>query len=392
MIAIQYNLRSLFVRRLTAAATLGGVALVTFVLAGALMLAAGVERAMASGGRDDVAIVLRAGSDSELASSVDTASLQTLRAAPAVAAPSGEPSVSPELVSVVALQKSDGSGLSNLTVRGVEERAFALRPQLRLVSGRHPRPGSDEAIVGKRIVGKFAGLTLASDGSGGEVRLGKNRPVRVVGVFQAPGDSAESELWVDLDTARAALGRPGLASSVRVGLESPEQLATFQNAVEGDPRLGLDVQSEAAFLEAQASGLSSFIRGLGSLISGLFALAAMLGAAITMHGAVAARSREIGTLRALGFSRGNILWGFLCESCALTFGGAVLGVLLALPLAWVEISMMNQSSWSEVVFGFEPSAEVSLIALGFGLVMGLCGGVAPALRAAWMRPLDALRV
>ncbi|MEZ4229519.1 MAG: ABC transporter permease [Polyangiaceae bacterium] len=363
----------------------------TFVLAGALMLAAGAERAMASGGREDVAVVLRSGSDSELASSIDVQALGTLRAAPGVAAPGGEPSVSPELVSVVALPKSDGSGLSNLTVRGVAERAFALRPNLSIVSGRLPAPGTNEAIVGRKIVGNFHGLEVASDGSGGEVLLGKNRPVRVVGVFQAPGDSAESELWVDLDAARSALGRSGLASSVRVGLASGADLAEFRDAVEGDKRLGLDVQSEADFLESQASGLASFIRVLGSLVSVMFALAAMLGAAITMHGAVASRAREIGTLRALGFSRGKILSGFLLESCALTLGGALLGVGLALPLGWVEISMMNQASWSEVVFGFEPSLRVLLSALGLGAAMGLAGGVAPAVRAAWLRPLEALR-
>ncbi|MCA9642090.1 MAG: ABC transporter permease [Myxococcales bacterium] len=391
MVAILYNLRSLFVRRLTSLATLGGVALVTFVLAGALMLARGAERAMSSGGREDVAIVLRSGSDSELASSVDTAAVQALRAAPGVAAPWGEPNVSPELVGVIALQKTDESGISNLTVRGVGERAFGLRPTLSLVSGRFPRPGSDEAIVGQRVVGHFEGLEVQPDGVGGEVLLGKNRPVHVVGVFRAPGDSAESELWVDLETARAAFGRTGLASSVRVELSSASELGAFREAVESDRRLGLDVTSEALFLEAQASGLSSFIRVLGTLVSAMFAIAAMLGAAITMHGAVASRSREIGTLRALGFSRGKILAGFLLESCALTLGGATLGVVCALPLKWVEVSMMNQSSWSEVVFGFDPSFGVLFQALVFGAAMGLVGGIAPALRAAWLRPLDALR-
>ncbi|MEZ4370959.1 MAG: ABC transporter permease [Polyangiaceae bacterium] len=391
MVAILYNLRSVLVRRLTSLATVGGVALVTFVLAGALMLAHGAERAMASAGRADVAIVLRTGSDSELASSVDTQAVQALRTLPGVAAPGGEPNVSPELVSVVALPKSDQSGISNLSVRGVGEPAFALRPTLSLVSGRLPRPGSDEAIVGRRVVGHFAGLDVDSSGLGGEVLLGKNRPVHVVGVFQAPGDAAESELWVDLETARAAFGRLGLASSVRVGLHSAADLATFRDAVESDPRLGLKVMSEAAFLEAQASGLSTFIRVLGTLVSLLFAIAAMLGAAITMHGAVSARVREIGTLRALGFSRGKILVGFLLESCALTLGGAGIGVLLALPLKCAEISMMNQSSWSEVVFGFEPSLGVLAQALALGVGMGLIGGIAPALRAAWIRPLDALR-
>ena len=387
MIPIRYNLRSLSVRKATTLATAGGIALVVFVLASSLMLSAGIKKTLGSSGRPDDAIVLRMGSDAELGSVVEESSVPLILAAPGVKADErGQPLGVAEVVVVAAMPKLGADGVTNVTLRGVPDDVMRFRPEVHIVAGRPPRPGTDEAIVGERIRGRIAGLDL-----GQSFDIKKNRPVKVVGVFAADGSSYESEVWVDRELLRQAYGREGIVSSVRVRLSSPSKFDAFRAGVENDKRLGLQALRETAFYEKQSEGAAMFVGTLGTVVSFFFALGAMIGATITMYAAVANRQREIGTLRALGFSRRAILASFLLEAILLAGIGGVAGAAASMAMGLVHFSMVNFASWSEIVFSFDPTPRVLATALVFACGMGLLGGFFPAVRAARTSPLKAIR-
>ena len=387
MIPIRYNVRSLVVRKTTSFATAAGIALVVFVLASSLMLSAGIKKTLGISGRPDDAIVLRMGSDAELGSVIDESSVPLILAAPGVRQDGhGRPLGSGEIVVVAALEKVGTPGVTNVTIRGIDEQAEVLRPEVHVVAGRPPRPGSDEAMVGARIRGRIRGIDLDRT-----FDIKKNRPVNVVGVFEADGSSYESEVWVDREVLRQAYHREGIVSSVRVRLESPTKFDGFRTGVENDKRLGLQAVRETAFYEKLSEGTSQLIGFLGTVVAAFFAIGAMIGATITMYAAVANRQREIGTLRALGFSRRSILLSFLLESVLLAAAGGAVGALAALAMGFVHFSMLNFASWSEVVFSFDPTPAVIAKALVFACAMGLFGGLLPAIRAARTSPLKAIR-
>ncbi|MBI2395371.1 MAG: ABC transporter permease [Deltaproteobacteria bacterium] len=387
MIPLRYNLRSLAVRKTTTFATAFGIALVVFVLASALMLSAGVRKTMRTSGHPDVAIVMRKGSDNELSSTVESASINVIAAAPGAKASTPDlPSSSPELVIVAAIEKLGASGVTNVQLRGVPEHGMRFRPEMRIIAGRAPAPGQDEVMIGARLRGRFRGLDL---GQSFEIR--KNRQARVVGVFEAGGTSHDSEVWMDLDLLRTSFSRQGYVSSVRVRLSSPAAFDAFRAAIEGEKRFGFMALREAEFYEKQSEGTSIFISAIGSIVSVFFAIGAMIGAMITMYGAVANRQREIGTLRAIGFSRRAILLSFLLESTSLALIGGAVGVAGAMAMGFVKISMMNFQSWSEMVFTFDPTPQVILTAFTFAASMGLLGGFLPAIRAARTSPVEAMR-
>jgi len=385
-VPLHYNVRSLWVRKVTTGVTVAGVALVTVVLAGALMLAEGVVATMTSGGRPDVAIVVRSGSTAEMESNVDAEAVPLIAAAPGVAQRDGQPAVSAEVVLVLALDRVGEVGMSNVTLRGITEQSVGTRGEIRIVEGRMPQPGTDEAIVGARVAGRFKNLNL-----GDAVELRTNRPLNIVGVFDAEGGAAESEIWGDRDVIASAFGRTGGASVVRVLLTDPSAYEALRADVEADPRLGLKVHREPAFLEAQSEGLALFLRVMAVFISIFFSLGAIVGATITMHAAVAHRTREIGTLRALGFSRAAILGGFMAEAVVMTALGGGIGVAASLMLARFEVSMVNFATWSEIVFRFTPTLSTVGTAIVAAVGMGLVGGFIPSWRAARVSPLAALR-
>lgn len=387
MIPIRYNVRSLVVRKATSFATAAGIALVVFVLASSLMLSAGIKKTLGISGRPDDAIVLRMGSDAELGSVIDESSVPLILAAPGVRRDDhGRPLGAGEIVVVAALEKVGTPGVTNVTIRGVDEEAEVLRPEVHVVAGRPPRPGSDEAMVGARIHGRIRGIDLDR-----AFEIKKNRPVKVVGVFEAGGSSYESEVWVDRELLRQAYHRDGIVSSVRVRLESPTKFDAFRAGVENDKRLGLQAVRETAFYEKLSEGTAQLVGVLGTVVAVFFAVGAMIGATITMYAAVANRQREIGTLRALGFSRGSILSSFLLESVLLAATGGAAGALASLAMGFVHFSMLNFASWSEVVFSFDPTPTVIGTALGFACLMGLLGGLLPAVHAARTSPLKAIR-
>jgi putative ABC transport system permease protein len=386
MIPLKYNLRSLTVRKTSNLLSVIGVALVVFVLAAALMLSAGIRKTLASSGRDDIAIVIRKGSEAELSSSLEDPLVGLIASQPGVARHENRAVGIGESVLVISLEKVGTAGLTNIQVRGVSPESKLLGRQITMVKGREARPGSDEVVIGKRLEGRFRGMSL---GSTFEFR--SNRPATVVGVFSAGGSSHESEIFVDHDTLRAAFGRAGNVSSVRVKLESPAAFDGFRAAVENDKRLGLEALTERKYYERLSEGTSLFVSVLGSVIAIFCSLGAMIGAMITMYGAVSNRRREIGTLRALGFPRRQVLLSFLIESLLLAALGGGLGCAGALLVGSVEISMMNFASFSEIVFRLDPTLEALLTALIAAGVMGLIGGLLPAIRAARIPVLDAMR-
>jgi len=387
LIPLSYSIRSLFVRKATTIATALGIGLVVFVLAAALMLSRGIRETLVSSGQSDRAIVLRQGADNELSSGFDTTTVGIILAAPGVKKDGSTPLGSGEVVVVITAPKFGAENqISNVQVRGVTPTSIALRKELKVIEGRAPTPGTDEAMIGKGLDGRFAGMKL-----GDKVELKKNRAVSVVGVFEAGRSAFESEVWVDVDTLRSTFGREGSVCSVIVQLESPAKFDAFKATVEHDKQLGMAVTREDKYYEKQSEGTSIFITALGAIIALFFSAGAMIGATITMYAAVSQRSREIGTLQALGFSRLAVLVAFMVESIVLAFGGACLGALASLAMSGVSFSMMNFATWQEVTFSFRPSAFILLLSVGVGAFMGLVGGFFPAVRAARTAPIQAMR-
>jgi putative ABC transport system permease protein len=288
---------------------------------------------------------------------------------------------------VVIAEHADGSGSSNVLVRGTPPEGIAFRPEIKIVSGRAPKSGTNEAVVGTAIAGRFKGLS-----AGQSLDLRRNRPLIVVGEFSAGGASYESEVWGDLDYIRNALGRQAVVSSARVRLNSPEAFDAYRQAIETDKRYSMKVMRESDYFEKQSQQTVTFLKVMGLIVAVLFSLAAMIGAAITMNGAVAHRSREIGTLRALGFSRVAILTSFLVEAIVLAVIGGVIGSALVLVVSvFISIPVINFQTFSEIVIRFHATPAVFMKALVFSGGMGLVGGLVPAIRASRVSPIEAMR-
>lgn len=384
-IPVFYSLRNLWARKLTTLLTAGGMALVVFVFAAVLMLDAGLRAALVATGQPDNVIVTRRSAGTEVQSSIERSQAAIIESNPAVAiGPDGRPLASKETVVLITLPKRDTGVQTNITTRGVGPAGLAVRPQVQIVSGRMLRFGTSEIMVGRGVAERFDGAGL-----GQRLRFG-GREWPVVGVFEAGGAAFDSEVWGDSEQLMQAFRRQAY-SSVVARLRSMDAFDAFKNAVETDPRLPVDVKRERAFYEEQSKTMSTFISYLGITLSIIFSIGAMIGAMITMYAAVANRTAEIGTLRALGFSRSGILAAFLLESLMLSLVGWVIGVALASLMQLVHISTMNWQSFAELAFSFTLTADIVLSSLIFALVMGFAGGVLPALRAARLRIVDALR-
>jgi len=387
VIPISYNIRNLAVRKTTSIAAGLGLALVVFVVAAVLMLQNGIKNALGRSADPNGVIVLRKGSDVELSSNIDEPNVGLVLATPGIAhMEDGTPAGAGELMVVVLLDKLGTDGFSNVQVRGVPDNVLAFRKDTRVIAGRAPRPGTDEVMVGRAIRGRFKGVEL-----GQSFDLKKNRPVSVVGVFEDGGSSFESEIWGDKNTVRTTFGREGLVSSVRLRLEGPSKFDGFKASVESNRQLGLEAFREDAYYDHLSSQMSDLVKYMGFAVAIFFGIGAMIGAMITMYAAVANRQREIGTLRALGFSKMSIVGSFLLESILLALAGGLVGTLASLALGFVKITMLNWQAWSEVVIGFEPNLRIIVTSVVAAGVMGLLGGFFPAVRAARMNPIEAMR-
>jgi putative ABC transport system permease protein len=380
-----YSVRNLWIRKVTTALTAGGMALVVFVFAAVLMLDAGLKAALVATGQYDNVVVTRRSAVSEVQSSIDRGQANVIESQPEVATGSGGARmVSKEAVVLIGLTKHGASAPVNVPVRGTGAEGLSLRPQVQIVVGRMFRRGGSEVIVGRSVAERFEHAGL-----GQILRFGA-RDWTVVGVFDAGGAAFDSEIWTDGEQLMQSFRRPSF-SAVVARLSDPDAFQGLKTRLESDPRLTVEVRRERRFYEEQSELLSNFIKVLGLTLSIVFSLGAVIGAMITMYAAVANRVNEIGALRALGFRRSNILIGFMLEALALSVLGWIVGLALASLLKFLQISTMNWQSFSELAFRFTLTPQIVAVSLAFALTMGFTGGFFPAVRAARLKIVDALR-
>ncbi len=384
-IPLRYSLRNLRTRRLTTVLTAGGMALVVFVFAAVQMLDTGLRATLVATGQPDNIVVTRRAAGTEISSSMDRVQASIIEAQPEIASgKDGRRLVSKETVVLITLPKRGTGVATNVTTRGIGHAGIELRPQLRIVQGRMFRFGSSEIIVGQNISRRFGGARV-----GQRMRFG-GREWTVTGVFAADGSAFDSEVWGDADQLMQAFRRQAY-SSVIARLVDAGAFGPLVRRLEDDPRLTVDIKRERDFYEEQSKLMSNFISYLGMTLSIIFSIGAMIGAMITMYSAVANRVAEIGTLRALGFRRSSVLWAFLFESMLLGAVGGVVGIGLASLMQLVQISTLNWQSFAELAFRFTLTPRIVLSSFAFALLMGVLGGFLPAVRAARLNIIDALR-
>jgi putative ABC transport system permease protein len=386
-IPLKYNLRNLFVRRVSTAMTVFVVCLVVAVFLFVLALWQGVSRTLSVTASTRNVITMRVGSQAEMQSVVTKDAYETIRALPGIArSPTGEPYVSAELISLVNLPRADGQ-TANIQVRGMDPIGFSMRPGVRIVDGRMFALGTNEAIVSKNLAERFAGMKI-----GDTIKTGSFRWV-IVGHFDASGSAYESEVWTDARDLQAQTKRP-IFSSVFVRTSDPDAAARYIETVKGDQRLKLEGKTEKKYYEEQMV-TGAPIKVLAILVGIFTAIGAAFGAMNTMYAQVAARTREIGTLRAIGFSRRSVLASFILEALLLCLIGGVLGTALAFVLFNLVLTRptgtMNFRTFSEVLFNFRLTPPLMAGGLVFSLAMGLLGGFFPAARAARLKIINALR-
>jgi len=372
-------------RKLTTALTAGGMALVVYVFATVLMLSAGLRETLVATGQPDNVIVIRKGSQTEVQSGVDRGSAGIVESLPDIATgEDGGKLISKEPVVLINLPKRESGKPSNVVIRGVTERGLVLRPQVQIVEGRMFRPGTSEIIAGRAISDGFRGAAI------GETLRFAQRDWTVVGVFDAGRTGFNSEIWGDAEQLLQAFRRTAFSALI-FRLVDVDRFDSVKRAIEVDQRLQLDVKRESQFYAEQSEQLSKFISYLGTTISIIFSIGAIIGAMITMYASVASRTGEIGTLRALGFSRAAILLAFLLEALLLGLVGGIVGLTAASFMQAIPISTTNFQTFAEIAFSFTLTPSIIVTSLAFALLMGFIGGFLPAFRAARMKIVDALR-
>jgi putative ABC transport system permease protein len=380
------NLRTIKERRGASAAAAFGVAGVVTVFVAVLSIAAGFQKTMATSGSADTAIVLRTGSDSEMTSGLRHDATRLIADAPGVRRTASGPLASSELYVIVDLPKRSTGTAANVPLRGVQPAAFEVRNDIRIISGRRFEPGKNEILVGQAAAGQFAGLDVGSTHRWGE------NVWTVVGIFTAGGGVAESELWCDAGVLQPAYRRGDTFQVVHARLDSPAAFAKFKDALTADPRLDVKVVRQSEYYAEQSRALTAIITGLGTLIAGLMAVGAVFGALNTMYTAVASRTREIATLRALGFSAGPVVLSVLAESLLLALAGGIVGALVAyFVFNGYRTSTLNWQTFSQVAFAFAVTPRLLVQGIVWALLMGLIGGLLPAIRAARLPVATALR-
>ena len=380
-----YNLRSVLQRWRTSLLAIFGIGLVVGVLGWLVAMSTGLRTTLKATGIPENAIVVQKGSNSELTSGVGNDAASLIEVDDRVRrGPDGRPLASPEMVVVASLKRrSDGSAI-NVLVRGVTARAFAVRHGIAIESGRNFTPGLGEIVVGKRLLDQFDGLEI------GDTITLQRRPWTVVGVFSADGSGFESEIWGDADLMRQAFNRTGGWQSVTLRLKDPSSLTAFADGLAKDPRFQVEMKQEQAYYEAQAGGVGTALLYLGYFVTVILGIGAAFGVINTMYGIVGARTRELGTLRALGFSRLSILLGVMVESVFLALLGGVLGILFTLPFEGYTAATAG-ASFSQLSFAFKITPRGMLIGMIVALVLGVIGGLLPAIRASRVPITAALR-
>ena len=384
-IPFSYIFRNLWTRKLTTFLTAGGMALVVFVFAAVLMLDAGLKKTLVATGSFSNAILLRQAAQTEIQSGVYRDQASLIETLPGVArGTDGKPLVSKETLVLIAIPKRGSDKPANLVVRGMPQMGLTIRPQVKIVAGRFFRPGSSEIVVGRGVADGFDGVEI-----GQKLRFA-GRDWTVVGHFDGAKSAYDSEVWGDVEQMMQAFRRLAYSSTI-AHLQDASGFDAFKAALSSDARLPLDVKQEPLFYQDQSKQLSAFISWLGIILSAIFSIGAMIGAMITMYAAVANRTGEIGTLRALGFRRSSILAAFLLESILLALVGGAIGLALASTLQAFTITTMNWQSFSQLAFGFYLTPRIVFMTLLFSVAMGFVGGFLPSVRAARLEIVDSLR-
>jgi putative ABC transport system permease protein len=381
---LKYNIRNIVVRKGSTLATAFTIGLTVAVFLMVMALARGIDLTLSSSGEPLNLIVLREGSTAELNSSLTSENFNDLRYLDGVERESDKPLAAGELVTLIYKARKGMSQGSNVTVRGVGPMSFKLRSGFQTVAGRLFQPGLTEAVVSKRIAERFQGLEI-----GDRFRI-QTTDYTVVGLFDSAGKAFESEIWVDINSLASTTKRNDY-SSVLLRVKDANALSALSKRISDDQRLHLKALSERTFYEEQQGTASGALKGLAVFISFIMAVGAGFAGMNTMYAAVARRTKEIGTLRVLGFSRLSILIAFLLESVAIALIGAAIGIVLALPLNFVSTGTSNWVTFSEIAFNFRVTFELMMFALIFGAVIGFVGSLLPSIRASRFKIVDALR-
>ncbi|MCW5551460.1 MAG: ABC transporter permease [Verrucomicrobiae bacterium] len=381
-----FNLRTIPERKGAAIAAGVGIAGVVTVFVGVLSIAAGFRAAMSVPGADDVAIVLRSGADAEMTSGLSREETRLIADAPGLARNADGPLASAELFVIINLPKRSTGTDANVPFRGVEQAASSVRDDFKIIEGRMFESGRNEVIAGAGAARAFAGLEVGS-----KLRLGQN-DWEIVGIFTGGGGSAESEMWTDAAVLQPAYQRGDSFQSVYAKLSSPAAFQEFKDSLTTNPRLKVKVLSQAEYLADQSSMLTAFIQNFGVFIAVMMALGALFGALNTMYSAVAARTREIATLRALGFGAGPVVLSVMFESLALALLGGVVGAAAAyFAFDGYQAATINWQSFSQIAFAFAVTPQLLGSAIIWAVVIGLIGGLFPAIRAVRVPIAAALR-
>jgi putative ABC transport system permease protein len=383
-IPLKYNIRNLFVRRVSTLMTGGGIALVVMVFVVVMALVAGLRRAITITGSPDNLVMVRKGATTETVSGVGKDQFDALKFLGAVERDKdGNPMASPELTIQEFFERS-GGGRDNIVVRGVLPVALRVHEKVQVVEGRMFNPSVNEVIVGKQLVGRYKGCELGST-----IKFGRNK-WKVVGVFEADGSSFESEAWSDLHDLQSDARRGDSFSAARIKAAPGADLGALKKRVQDDPRINLDASTEPEYYAAQST-VADQMRALGVIMAVVMAIGATFGAMNTMYAAVAGRTAEIGTLRALGFNPASVMGCFVIESLILAVSAGVVGVIIALPINGLSTSIGNSVTFSTMAFSFRVTPAIAIEAILFAAVMGVLGGLLPARQAMRMPVVDALR-
>ena len=385
-IPVIYNLRSVRVRWTSSIIAVLGIAGTVGVFVAMMSMARGFKATLIQSGSPQNALVMRAGATSEMMGAITLDQVKVLEDAPGVARSQNGPLVSPEVVVMAAFPLRSTGTDANVQVRGVSANVLEIRRQTKIVEGRFFQPGLSELIVGRNAARTYGGLTLGS-----VVKFGGG-DWRVVGIFDTGGSAFDSEVWCDARVLNQVYHRPeNIFQSTTVRLTSPDAFQNFKDKATTDPRLTVDVSREVDYYEKQSHTLTTMIVVLGSLVASVMAIGAIFGALNTMYSAVAERSREIATMRALGFGALSVIVSFVIEALLISFCGGVLGGVAVFPLNGLTVGAMNWQTFSHMAFAFKVTPDLLAWGIAFALFMGVLGGLPPAIRAARRPVVAALR-
>jgi putative ABC transport system permease protein len=381
-VPVSYNFRSIRARWTSTIVAILGIAGTVGVFVAMLSLARGFRATLVASGSPDDALVMRAGSTSEMMGGITLDSVKLVQDKPGVARDaSGQPLVTQEVVGVVPIPLISTGTDANVEVRGVSPNVLQIRKFVKVVQGRMFHSGLDELVVGKNASKTYEGLTV-----GNTVNFGGGH-WKVVGVFDAGGSSFDSEIWCDARILNEVLKRPdNVFQSATVHLSSPAAFEMFKDSITSDPQLNLEVEREVEYYAKQSSAMTRLITVLGGLVAAVMAIGAIFGALNTMYSAVAERGREIATMRALGFSSWSVVLSFLFEALLISFIAGIIGCVVVLPLNGMTTQTMNFSTFSNIAFAFKITFNLLVMGVVFALAMGVLGGLLPAVRAA-LRPV-----